>query len=553
MAEASVRKKKELQEFIDKGLWEDLTWAALWDRNAKEYPDREAMVDYRSRWTWAQAKLAIDRLALGLMDMGYKKDDAIVVELPSWSECMIARIACDKAGLIVAPVLRSFRETEMLHTLAILEAKGVVIPYKWGGFDYVNMIQSLRPDLPKLEHIFIVGDEVPEGCISLNKMLEEPLEKKYSPEELEALFAKTVMPSTEVSELSHTTGSTGLPKLAEWPAVLGLARTKDTVNKFGINKDDVLGALSPGWGGMNNPTYHGGPYVGAKFVMMERWDIVEAFKLIEKEKITYFAITPTMMRMMMDHADFGKYDLSSLRAIMVSGAPCPPGWPREAEEKFGARVINTYGSRDLGSTASPSYTDPPETRWATAGKPNSWDEIHLLDEAGNDVPEGEVGEVAVRAVTGSGGYFKNPEANASSATPDGLFRIGDLARFDENGNLVIAGRAKNIIIRGGENIYPTEIEGMLGTHPNVVQAAVVKMPDPLFGEKACAYVALKPGGTFAFDEMVSFLKSKKLAAFKLPERLEIVDKIPMVGDGTKVDLKSLEKDIAGKLKAEGKV
>jgi len=238
---------------------------------------------------------------------------------------------------------------------------------------------------------------------------------------------------------------------------------------------------------------------------------------------------------------------------MVSGAPCPPGWPREAEEKLGARVINTYGSRDLGSTASPSYDDPPEIRWATAGKPNTWDEIHLLDEAGNEVPKGEVGEVAVRAVTGSGGYFRNPEANKEAATPAGLFRIGDLARFDEDGNLVIAGRSKNIIIRGGENIYPTEIEGMLGTHPKVVQAAVVKMPDPLFGEKACAYVAVKPGETFTFDEMVSFLKSKKLAAFKLPERLEIMDKIPMVGDGTKVDLKGMEKDIADKLKAEGKI
>ncbi len=552
MAEASVRKKKELQEFIDKGLWEDLAWADLWDRNAKQYPDREALVDRKSRLTWGQAKQAIDRLALGFMDLGYKKDDAIVVELPSWSECMLVRIAGEKAGLLVAPVLRSFRETEMKHTLALLEAKGVVIPYKWRDFDYLEMIQSIRSELPKLEHIFIVGDEVPEGCISLNKMIKEPLEKKYSPEELEKLFDKTTMPSTEVSELSHTTGSTGVPKLAEWPSVLGMTRTKDTVKKLGITDKDVLGALSPGWGGMNNPTFHGGPYVGAKIVMLERWDIPEALKLIQAEKITYFAITPTMMRQMMDHPDFGKYDLSSLRAIMVSGAPCPPGWPREAEEKFGAQIINTYGSRDLGSTASPSFGEPPETRWSTAGKPNRWDEIHLIDEKGNDVPKGEVGEVAVRAVTGSGGYFRNPEANKEAATPDGLFRIGDLARFDEDENLVIVGRAKNIIIRGGENIYPTEIEGLLGTHPKVTQAAVVKMPDPLFGERACAYVSVKPGETFAFDEMVSFLKSKKLAAFKLPERLEVVDKIPMVGDGTKVDLKGLEKDIADKLKAEGK-
>jgi non-ribosomal peptide synthetase component E (peptide arylation enzyme) len=553
MAEATIRKKKELQEFIDKGLWEDLTWSELWDRNARDYPDREAIVDVKTRLTWGQAKQAIDRLALGFMELGYKKDDAIVVELPGWVECMLIRIACEKAGLLVAPVLRSFRELEMKHTLALLQAKGVVIPYKFRDFDYYNMIQSLRPELPKLEHIFIVGYEVPEGCISLNKMMQEPLEQKYSPEQLEKLFAEKRMPSTEVSELSHTTGSTGVPKLAEWPSVLGITRSKNTNMKLGITSADNVGALAPGWGGMNNPVYHGGPLAGAKMVMLDHWDIAEAMKLIEKERITYFAITPTMMRQMLDHPDFGKYDLSSVRAIMVSGAPCPPGWPREAEEKIGAKIINTYGSRDLGSTASPTVDDPPEIRWATAGKSNTWDEIMLFDSSGKEVSKGEVGEVVVKAVTGSAGYFKNPEATKEAIGADGLFHIGDLAKLDDNGNLVIVGRAKNIIIRGGENIYPNEIENLLGTHPKVTQAAVVKMPDPLFGERACAYVSIKPGEEFTFDEMVSYLKEKKIAAFKLPERLEIVDKIPMVGDGIKVDLKGLEKDIADKLKAEGKI
>ena len=553
MAEATVRKKKELQEFVDKGLWEDLTWSEFWDRNARDYPDKEAIVDGKARMTWSQAKQAIDRLALGFMELGYKKDDAIVVELPGWLECMLVRIACEKAGLLVAPVLRSFREFEMKHTLALLEAKGVVIPYKFRDFDYYDMIQSIRPELPKLEHIFIVGDDVPKGCISLNKMMQEPWEQKYSPEQLEKLFAETRMPSTEVSELSHTTGTTGVPKLAEWPSVLGITRSKNTNKKLGITSADNVGALAPGWGGMNNPVYHGGPLAGAKIVMLEHWDIAEAMKLIEKEKITYFAITPTMMRQMLDHPDFGKYDLSSVRAIMVSGAPCPPGWPREAEEKIGAKIINTYGSRDLGSTASPTVDDSPEIRWATAGKSNPWDEIRLLDNEGKEVPKGEVGEVVVKAVTGSAGYFKNPEATKEAIGADGLFHIGDLAKFDDNGTLVIVGRAKNIIIRGGENIYPNEIENLLGTHPKVTQAAVVKMPDPMFGERACAYVSVKPGEEFTFDEMVSFLRGKGLAAFKLPERLEIVDKIPMVGDGIKVDLKGLEKDITDKLKAEGKI
>jgi non-ribosomal peptide synthetase component E (peptide arylation enzyme) len=548
MAVGTVRKPAELQEFVDKGLWEGLTWGEIWDRNAEKYPSKEAIIDSKTRLTWGQAKQCIDRLALGFWELGFKKDDVIVVQLPAWAECILVRIACEKAGIIVLPVLRSWRSNEMKYTLETTEARGVVITKEFRDFDYFSMVQEIRPSLPKLKHIFIVGKDVPEGCISLDSMMEEPLEGKYPPDFLK----DKELPYTEVSELAHTTGSTGFPKFAEWPAVLAIARTRARNKLWGITSEDNLAALAPGFGGINNPVYHGAPYAAAKMTLLDAWNPGTALDLIQKEKITFFSVVPTMMIQMLSHPDFDKYDVNSLRCITIGGAAASTSLLIEAEKKTGAKVLHGYGSRDIGSTATPSVDDPPEVRWLTVGKTNGWDEIHLLNESGEEVAQGEVGEMVVKAVTGSAGYFKNPEASKAFGE-DGMFHTGDLARLDENGNLVIMGRAKNIIIRGGENIYPGEIEGLLETHPKIAQAAVVKMPDPVMGERACAYVALKAGVKLTFDEMVVFLKTKKIAAYKLPERLELIDGIPMVGEGTKVDLKGLEKDIADKLKAEGRI
>lgn len=553
MAEGTIRKKEEVQQLIDKGMWEAITWSEIWDRNAKQYPNDEAIVDFRRRLTWKQAKHVIDRLTLGFIDLGYNKDDVIVIQLPGCAEMLLARIACERCGLIAAPVLRSFREADMMHVLELTEAKGLVIPYKYGNFDYFNMIQSIRSNLPKLKHIFVAfDDEIPEGCISLNKMLEEPIERKYSLEQLMKLHTERRMPCTEVSLLCHTTGSTGFPKFAEWSAATLVEEAKDGAKKMGFTHQSVVAAFLPGHGGLTFPVYNWSVLLGAKMVILDKWDPAQALELIEREKVTYFPAVPTIMRQLLDYPDFDKYSLSSLQLIMLSGAFVPAALCIEAEKKTGAKVMAEYGSRDIGNTACPTCDDPAEVRWFTVGKQTSWMEIKLINDDGKEVSQGETGELLVRTALGSSGYFRNPEAS-TAAFRDKFFYTGDLVRLDKEGNLVIMGRKKNIIIRGGENIYPGEIENLLDTHPKVAKSALVKMPDPLMGERACVYVAVKPGEQFTFDEMTSFLKEKKLASFKIPERLEVVEKIPMIGDGTKVDLKGLESDIANKLKAEGKI
>jgi non-ribosomal peptide synthetase component E (peptide arylation enzyme) len=546
VAKPTIFRKEEVKEFLKKGDWESLTWSDIWDRNGALYPDKEALVDSKTRLTWGQAKKAIDRIALGFLELGFKKDEVIIVQLPNWVEIILTRIACEKAGLICLQVLRTFRETEVEYILKRTEASGVVIPWKHGDFDYLDMVRQVRP--PSLRHIFIVGKQAPKGTISLNRMMQEPLEKKYPPDYLE----RTKMPPLEFSLVFHTTGTTGLSKFTEWPTAGCIARWKENVEKLHLVPTDVIGVFAPAAGGPNNAAYFGAPMVAAKVVMQERFEAGEALELIEKEKITVVSVVPTILQRMLAHPDFNKRDLSSVRLITTVGSGLPSNVAMEAEEKFHAAVLQKYGSMDCGASTSNSADDPAEVRWLSVGKPSKFDEIKLVDDEGKEVPRGEPGEIWFRARSGASGYFKDPEGTSKTWGKEGWFPMGDLGRLDEKGNLFIVGRKKDMIIRGGQNIYPAEVENILLTNPKIAQVAVVKMPDPEFGERACAYVVPKEGSKLTFKEMVDFLESKNIAKYKLPERLEIVSSLPLAGE-TKIDKKMLEKDIISKLRLEGKI
>jgi non-ribosomal peptide synthetase component E (peptide arylation enzyme) len=219
---------------------------------------------------------------------------------------------------------------------------------------------------------------------------------------------------------------------------------------------------------------------------------------------------------------------------------------------MGGKVIQYYGAVDWGGTILSPLEASRDERWLTAGKPIPYHEVKLADDDGKEVGKEEIGELWGRGPAGVAGYYKNQEATCEVWTRDGWFKTGDLARIDDEGNVIIVGRKKDMIKRGGQNIYPVEVEDMLIAHPNVASVAIVGMPDMLMGERACAFVVPRSGQGFSFEEMVSFLKERRVAAYKWPERLELMNKLPMVGDGQKVDKKALQQDIVQRLKTEGK-
>ncbi len=224
----------------------------------------------------------------------------------------------------------------------------------------------------------------------------------------------------------------------------------------------------------------------------------------------------------------------------------------EAEQRLKCQMLISYGGSEFGSLSSVPLDSPPEMRHATVGKPLTGVDVKLLDDEGKEVPAGEAGNVTVRTPYAQDSYYEDPDATWQVWDKEGWVKTGDVGILDEQGFLRVVGRGKDLIIRGGQNIFPTEIENLLLLHPKVTDVAVVAMPDPKMGEKACAFVVTSPGQQFAFDEMTSFLKEKRIAAYKLPERLEIVDQIPLVA-GSKVDKKLLRAQIAEKLKAEGQI
>jgi non-ribosomal peptide synthetase component E (peptide arylation enzyme) len=534
------------KEYRKKGYWESATLSDFWNRNGKEYPDREAVVDSRTRLTWGQANQWIDRLALGFLELGLTRDELIVVQLPNSVELCLLRVACERAGLLCLPVLRTWRQREMAYVLDRVKAAGVVIPWTFRGFDHFEMVEEIRPRLPKLKHVFVVGDRVPENAISIKRMAERPLEKDHP----EDYSERTKCRDDEFSLIAATTGTTGFPKFVESPICSRIYMGKVFIEKFGLTDEDVIGVLSPSVGGPNHQAYFCAPMLPVKVVMLEHFSPDEAFRLIEKEEITFAGVVPAQLAMMMRAPEREAYDLGSLRLFHCAGAPLPPQLGMEVEEKLGCPIVQSYGAMDSGGMTLHSSRDNAEVRLFTIGKPAPGSEVRLVDDAGQDVPEGDAGEILVRGPVLISGYYNDPEATWLVWTKDGWYQTGDLGNYDECGNLLIVGRKKDIIIRGGQNIYPVEIENLLMTHPNVANIAVVKMPDPVMGERACAYLVPKKGQSFTFEEMVSFLREKNIAAYKWPERMEIVHALPMVAEGQKVDKKMLEKDIEEKLKGE---
>jgi len=538
-----------MDEYFAKGYWTKETTSQIWDKNAELYPDKEALIDSRNRLTWAQVKQRSDRLALGLLELGYKKDELVFMLLPSCNDSFIFRLACEKASILCMTSLMTLREAEIEHILKHFEVAGIAVPWKFRRFDYSKTIDDIRAELPALKHLFISGDEVPPNALSLEQMEQQPVEKNYPPDHLD----KTRYAAAEVSVIGTTSGTTGLPKTAEHMIATRMALGEAYHLMPKLTGDDVVLNVINAVAGLGAAFCYSLPREAAKTVLLEVWDAKDALKLIQKERVTLLLTTPAQLAMLVRDPELSQYDTSSLRCVCSSTSPMTYEIAVESEEKLGVPVLNTYGTFDGGGISKTTIDDDAETRRRTVGKLHWGNDVKLLDDEGNEVPPGQDGEFYFRGPSTTAGYFRNMEQTLETwgaLGKEGWFRTGDQARIDEKGNIVLTGRKKDMIIRGGQNIYPSEIEGILFMHPKVRQAALVGMPDPIMGEKACAYISLMEGEYFTFEEMIAFLKTKKMASYKLPERLEIVSELPM-RDSQKVAKASLREDIAKKLKDEG--
>jgi non-ribosomal peptide synthetase component E (peptide arylation enzyme) len=294
-----------------------------------------------------------------------------------------------------------------------------------------------------------------------------------------------------------------------------------------------------------NPTF----LTGGKVVMSPSTETKDILEAIQKEKVTTMILVVAQAQRIVDEPDLCLYDLTSLQVIGTAGSHAPSGLIRKIRERLGCKFFNVYGMSE-GPCTQTRYDDPEEVIFHTVGRQVCpYDEFKVIDSRGCDLPPGEEGELVARGPCIFRGYYKSEADNREAFTSDGFFRTGDIAKFDSEGHLVITGRRKDIIIRGGVNISPTEIEELISDHPDVEQVAVVGMPDPVFGERVCAFIKLRKGVALSAEGLIAFLKERKMSALYLPEWVEVVDDIPLTNVG-KPDKARLREEIRQKTQGQ---
>ncbi len=546
MADPTRLTQEMIEENVASGYWDGVSIADLLERNAQSYPDDVAVVDSSQRFTWSQLNRTVNAVAIGFIEMGIQRDQALLAQLPNCAATLIILLACQKAGILSCFPPMTFRHKELKHVLKTLNAAAVVTPLVYRNTFYYDIVREIAADLTELNNFIVTGDKAPEGAVSFSDFMDIRLFQKDPDAHLNG-YAFTPF---EVSVVVLSSGSTGMPKCIEQMGASCKVGGWGVVERGNLSREDIFGIIAPLSGGPGLQNWWGALQLGAKVCLLEHFSPHEALKLIQKEGITYLAAIPTQIIKMLKGLDLSEYDLSSLRIVRTGAAAFDAALAKETEESMACTVLIAGGSQETYSFAQTGVEDSPEKRAKTLGKPFPGNEIKICNDQGRQVPQGEIGHMYVRGASTSSGYFKDVKATLAAwgeLGKEGWYKTGDLAKLDEDGYLVLVGRHKDIIIRGGQNIYPKEIEDLLLTHPKILQAVVVGMPDQVMGEKAWACVKLVEGVHLTFEEIISFLKERGLAIHKLPERLELFDQFPQLVDGQKVDKIALKELITERI------
>jgi 2,3-dihydroxybenzoate-AMP ligase len=529
-----------------KGYWEDRSLRDTFDQAFLRYAGRVAVIDSEQSVTYAQLDERATRLALNLLDAGLKPSDRVVVQLPNVAEFVYLYLALQKIGCIPIMALPTHRYREMSQFAELSGAVACVTPDSAKDFDYRDMVGRIRRANSKLSLSIVFGEAQP-GFHSLQELVERP--SRRSPDELKKIKIDPEDPA--VFQLSG--GTTGIPKLIPRSHNDYVYNSKIASAVTGVGPDEVFLDVLPlahnlplACPGLQGYLLHGG-----KFVLSKSTRSVDILALIERYRVTHMAVVPALLIRLVNDPLITKFDLSSLRVIQSGGQRLQPEVRRRTKELIPSVTVQENFGMAEGMLMFVRLDDPEEVRLETVGRPLSPDdEVRLVDDDDREVAPGEVGELLARGPYTLRGYFGAAEYNARAFTSDGFYRTGDLMRLHPSGNYMVEGRKKDLINRGAEKISAEEIENLILTHPAVQNVACVPMPDPVLGERMCAYVIQRGDESLTLQTLVAFLLEQEIAKHKLPERLEIVEEFPLSPFG-KVSKKDLTERIAQVLKTEG--
>lgn len=513
------------------GYWRGDTFADFVSRRARAHGGRLAVVDDRVRLTYFELDAQTDRVANGLRGLGVHAGDRVLLQLPNRAEFLVVWFALQKIGAIPVHTQPGHRRSEITHLARLSEAVAYVIPDRHARFDHRTLAAEVQAVTPTLEHVVVVGDPGEDtGFVPFADLLSS------APAEL----VPASPAASDIALLLLSGGTTGLPKL--------IPRTHDDYLYNGRAAGEVC-ALSAGTVylatlpvafnyTMNCPGVLGALAVGGTVVLAANPDPTHCFDLIHRERVTITAINPQLAPVWLDERATTTRDLSSLGVLQIGSARLSDDVARRVVAEFDATLQQVFGMAE-GLLCLTRLTDPARLRTTTQGRPiSAADEVRVADENDVEVPAGEPGELLTRGPYTLRGYYRAPEHNARTFTADGFYRTGDRVRRLASGHLVVVGRSKDQINRGGEKIPATEVEGHLQAHPSISSVALVAAPDPDLGERSVAFVVGHGGAVPTRRDIAAYLAGRGVAAYKVPDEVRALATMPLTPVG-KMDKKAL--------------
>ncbi|MEC3733404.1 medium-chain fatty-acid--CoA ligase [Escherichia coli] len=525
--------------YRQQGLWGDASLADYWQQTARAMPDKIAVVDnHGASYTYSALDHAASCLANWMLAKGIESGDRIAFQLPGWWEFTVIYLACLKIGAVSVPLLPSWREAELVWVLNKCQAKMFFAPTLFKQTRPVDLILPLQNQLPQLQQIVGVDKLAPAtSSLSLSQIIADNT----------PLTTAITTHGDELAAVLFTSGTEGLPKGVMLTHNNILASERAYCARLNLTWQDVF--MMPAPLGHATGFLHGvtAPFlIGARSVLLDIFTPDACLALLEQQRCTCMLGATPFVYDLLNLLEKQPADLSALRFFLCGGTTIPKKVARECQQRS-IKLLSVYGSTESSPHAVVNLDDPLSRFMHTDGYAAAGVEIKVVDDARKTLPPGCEGEEASRGPNVFMGYFDEPELTARALDEEGWYYSGDLCRMDEAGYIKITGRKKDIIVRGGENISSLEVEDILLQHPKIHDACVVAMPDERLGERSCAYVVLKaPHHSLSLEEVVAFFSRKRVAKYKYPEHIVVIEKLPRTASG-KIQKFLLRKDIMRRL------
>ncbi len=496
----------------------------------KRYGEKEVIYDLHQRYSYKQLKADVDAFAGGLKGMGIGKGDRVAVSLPNWYEMIVILFAVAKVGVIVVPFSPKYKSHEVEYILKNSQPKLLIATEEFEKNVSFEKALTLVPEAITVRYVL-------KGLQRYEDLINQGLEAQEEP----------IQVDEDVYCLLYTSGTTGMPKGVMIPHRAIIGNSAFTMGReLKCHEKDIFIISAPLFHifGMGINLFCAA-YAGARIVLIEKFHPRLMLETIEKEKVTIHSGVPTMLIKELDLKDFDSYDLSSLRAGIVGASPIPANKVKEIRERFGMNLCQSFGITEACSVTLTPYDDDEKNILETLGKALPGVEMKVVDENREQLPFGEIGEIAIRGMGIMKGYYQMPEQTKEAIDSEGWFYTGDLGTLDQEGYLHFIGRKKEMIIRGGFNIYPQEIEAVLTKHPGVMDVAIIGLPDETLGEIVCAVIQLKKGKQSTVEELLSFLE-ERMAKHKLPSKIVFTNEFPVTASG-KIQKMRLKEQITSQI------